>query len=67
MKDIISQAANSVSKSLKPWNTLLALWILFFIENSHILHYIPLKVHSNKVKKKFGPIKIILKMQKTSL
>jgi len=67
MKDTISQATDSDPKSLKSWYTLQALLILFFIVKSHNLHYMLLKILSNKANKKLGPINNVLKIQKTSL
>jgi hypothetical protein len=67
--DTKSRTADSDPQSLKPWNTLWALWILFFYskKKSHSLHYIPVEVLSNQASKQPGLLSNALKMQRVLL
>jgi len=64
MNDVKSQTIDSDLQSLKPWNTLWALWILFFHSQKHSPHYVPVEVLSNQASKKPRTINNALKMQR---
>jgi len=64
MNDVKSQTVDSDPQSLKPWNTLWALWILSFIAKNHSLRYVPVEVLSNQASKQPRTINNALKMQR---
>jgi hypothetical protein len=64
MNDVKSQTVDSNPQSLKPWNTLWALWILSFIAKNHSLRYVPVEVFSNQASKQSRTINNALKMQR---
>jgi hypothetical protein len=64
MNDVKSQTVDSDLQSLKPWNTLWALWILFFHSQKPQLHYVPVQVLSNQASKQPRTINNALKMQR---
>jgi len=64
MNDVKSQTFDSDPQSLKPWNTLWALWILSFIAKNHSLRYVPVEVLSNQASKQPRTINNALKMQR---
>jgi hypothetical protein len=64
MNDVKSQTVDSDPQSLKPWNTLWALWILCFIAKNHSLRYVPVEVLSNQASKQPRTINNALKMQR---
>jgi hypothetical protein len=64
MNDVKSQTVDSDPQSLKPWNTLWALWILSFIAKNHSLCYVPIEVLSNQASKQPRTINNALKMQR---
>jgi hypothetical protein len=65
MNDVKSQIIDSDLQSLKPWNTLWALWILFFHSQKPQLRYVPIEVLSNQASKKPRTINNALKMHRT--
>jgi hypothetical protein len=64
MNDFKSQTVDSDPQSLKPWNTLWALWIISFIAKNHSLRYVPVEVLSNQASKQPRTINNALKMQR---
>ena len=65
MNDVKSQTINRDLQSLKPWNTLWALWILFFHSKKSQLCYMHIEVLSNQASKKPRTINNALKMHRT--